>query len=190
MEDRIRVVVGLGNPGLRYRHTRHNIGFRLLDQLARDLQAAPAGNEVGYLVTWARLAGQRIALVKPMLFMNRSGDALSRFPESAMAGPEGHLIVLDDVWLPFGSTRFREQGGAGGHKGLTSVLERLGTENVPRLRLGVDGAETEDDLTDYVLEPFSAEEEKSIATWLARASEGVRVFLSEGPDAAMTRYNG
>jgi PTH1 family peptidyl-tRNA hydrolase len=190
LEGRIQVVVGLGNPGPRYERTRHNIGFRCIDHLARVLDAPPGRDEGDYQVTRVPCGDRELALVKPMTFMNRSGQALLRFPDSALAGPGGHLVILDDVWLPFGAVRFRREGGDGGHNGLASVLAGLGTEEVPRLRLGVSGAETEGDLADYVLEDFSEEEEKSIEDWLARASQGVQVFIKEGPDAAMTRFNG
>jgi len=186
----IRVVVGLGNPGERYAPTRHNIGFRLLDRLARDFGAGPERDEEAYAVAWADLGSLRVALVRPRLYMNRSGDALARLPESAVAGPRRHLVVLDDIYLPFGTLRFRREGGAGGHKGLLSILERMGTESVPRLRLGVGIGEDVGDLADYVLDPFSEEEESRVEGWLARASEAVRVFLEEGPEAAMNRFHG
>jgi PTH1 family peptidyl-tRNA hydrolase len=188
--DGIRVVVGLGNPGARYAGTRHNIGFRLLERLAGDLGAGPEADEGAYAVSWADWNGERIALVRPLLYMNRSGDALARFPESAVAGPGEHLIVFDDVSLPFGTLRFREEGSAGGHRGLLSVLDRFGTEAVPRLRLGVGREEDAGELADYVLAPFTDEEEERVEEWLARASRGVQVFLQEGPEAAMTRFNG
>lgn len=190
MPERIRVVVGLGNPGLGYARTRHNIGFRVLDRLERDLGADRPRDTGEYRVAWATVGGERVALFRPMLFMNRSGLALSRFPESRVAGPDRHLVIQDDVWLPFGALRFRKGGSAGGHNGLASVLRALGTDGVPRLRLGVGGAESGGDLAGHVLEAFSDEEEKAIEPWLARAVDGVRVFLAQGPDAAMNRFNG
>lgn len=183
------VVVGLGNPGVRYAATRHNIGFRLLDRLARELGAEPEREGPEYRVAWAKDGDARVALLKPMTMMNRSGDALLRFPESAAAGPGRHLVVLDDVALPFGTIRFRERGSAGGHRGLESVLGRLGTEDIPRLRLGVGGAPPDRDLREYVLEPFTPDEEAAMSPWLGTAAEGVRIFLSEGPDTAMNRFN-
>jgi PTH1 family peptidyl-tRNA hydrolase len=184
------VVVGLGNPGLAYERTRHNIGFRALDRLQRELGAGRERDTGEYRVAWTEVGGERVALFRPMLFMNRSGLALSRFPDSEAAGAGGHLVIQDDVWLPFGSVRFRKGGSAGGHNGLASVLRHLGTEAVPRLRLGVGGAETAGDLAAHVLEPFTEEEEETIESWLRKAVEGVRVFLREGPDAAMNRFNG
>lgn len=182
------MVVGLGNPGRRYARTRHNVGFLLLDRLRRDLGAGAEEDREGCRVAWAERGEERIALVRPLLFMNRSGEALARLPESALAGPGGHLVLLDDVRLPFGGLRFREGGSAGGHRGLASVLAHLGTEEVPRLRLGI-GGEDRDELAEYVLGGFSEDEEKELDPWLARASEGVRAFLDEGPDMAMNRYN-
>ena len=190
MSGRIWIVVGLGNPGPRYERTRHNIGFRLLDRLAADLGAGPETDEPGYRVAWAGLGEDRVALVKPMTFMNRSGDALHRFPASAEAGPERHLVVLDDAALPFGAIRFRERGRAGGHRGLASILERLETEEVPRLRLGIGEADGDRSLVDHVLDSFSAAEEREIGEWLERAAAGVRLFLTEGAAPAMSRFNG
>jgi len=185
----MRVVVGLGNPGRRYARTRHNMGFLLLDRLAQLFRSGPEEDHGTYRVAWADVAGERVALLRPLVFMNRSGEALDRFPESAAVGAPGHLVLLDDVWLPFGAMRFRKQGGAGGHHGLLSVLERLGTDDVPRLRLGIGGEELEE-LADHVLAGFTPEEEAALDPWLTRAADGVRTFLVEGPDAAMTRYNG
>ncbi len=185
----IRVVVGLGNPGARYAASRHNIGFRLLDRVARDLGAGPEQEEPEYRVAWGMERDARIALLKPTTMMNRSGDALLRFPESAAAGPGGHLVVLDDAALPFGAIRFRERGSAGGHRGLASVLDRLGTDDVPRLRLGVGGPPEGRDLREYVLEPFTPGEEAAIGPWLDAAAQGVRTFLTEGAETAMNRFN-
>lgn len=189
-EERIRAVVGLGNPGPRYARTRHNIGFRLLDRLGKDLRAGAETDHGSYHLAWADTEWGRVALIRPMVFMNRSGWALAAFAEETALEPGAALVVQDDIWLPFGAIRFRERGGAGGHNGLASVLEFFGTDAVPRLRLGVGSPEGEEDLADYVLDDFSGDEEKEIEPWLARASLGVRTFLHEGPEAAMSRFNG
>lgn len=189
MADRPWVVVGLGNPGPDYARTRHNVGFRVLDRLARAVGAGPETAEAGYRVAWGAWGGERLALLRPLTWMNRSGEAVLRFPESAPAGPGRHLVVLDDVSLPFGSLRLRPEGGAGGHRGLASILEALETEAVPRLRLGIGGGDPGRDLRPYVLEPFSEEEEDRIGPWLDRACDCVRALVAEGVDAAMNRFN-
>ncbi len=189
MEAASRVVVGLGNPGDRYTATRHNIGFRLVDALASMLGAGPEESGPGYRIRRARRDGIAYALVRPMTYMNRSGQAVIDCPESAVAGPGGHLIVIDDVALPFGAIRFRTGGSDGGHNGLASVLQELGTSAVPRLRLGVGIEEPPSDLAAFVLAPFTAEEEDALPPWLDRACLGVRTFFTEGAEAAMTRFN-
>ncbi len=189
MADPFSVVVGLGNPGPRYERTRHNVGFRLLDRLARETLAGRERREGDCAVAWARMGRERVALVRPLLLMNRSGDALASWPEWALVEPDRRLIAFDDVALPFGALRLRREGSAGGHRGLASVLDRLGTTAVPRLRMGIAGGEAGRDLRDYVLEAFSEEEEAAIGPWLDRAVECVRIFLAEGADAAMNRFN-
>ena len=188
-EPRRFVVVGLGNPGPRYQGTRHNAGFLLVDRLAAAWKAETLDDDPTYIAARARVDGATVHLLKPMTYMNRSGIALSRFAASREAAPEEHLVVLDDVSLPFGSIRFRKRGSDGGQKGLRSVLDTLGSSEVPRLRLGVGDGEPGRDLAEYVLEPFSSEEEKELDTWLGRAVDGVEVFLREGADAAMNRFN-
>ena len=190
MSGRPWIVVGLGNPGPEYARTRHNAGFRLVDRLARSWNAGPWREGPEYRVCWASREGRRVALFEPMTYMNRSGEALLRFPESAEAGPGAHLVVLDDVALPFGTIRLRTAGSSGGHRGLQSVLECLGTEEVPRLRLGVGGSETGANLADHVLSPFSEAEEKEIDSWLERAEAAVETYLSAGAEEAMSRFNG
>jgi PTH1 family peptidyl-tRNA hydrolase len=189
MADEVRVVVGLGNPGARYVRTRHNIGFRVLDRLAAELGAGPESQRDTYRVAWATLGELRVALLRPRTYMNRSGVAVRRFGEETVVPPGSHLVVLDDVALPFGSLRLRGKGSAGGHRGLESILEQLGTEAVPRMRLGVGRGEEERDLADHVLDPFSGEEERMLAEWLETAGTAVRVALTEGLDAAMNRFN-
>lgn len=188
--DRPWVVVGLGNPGPRYEATRHNIGFRLLAALAPLVKAGSEEAGPNYRVARGRIGDMPVVLLRPLTYMNRSGDALSACPESGEAGPERHLVLLDDVALPFRAVRFRARGSDGGHNGLASVLDRLGTADVPRLRLGVGDGEEGRDLADYVLGPFTGDEEKEIPAWLEHAARGVIVYLTEGPQAAMNRFNG
>lgn len=183
------LLVGLGNPGPQYEKTRHNVGFRMLDQLADAFAAGPEEDGPGYRLSRAQFEETDLVLVRPLTYMNRSGEALDRIPESAIAGPERHLIMIDDISLPFGAIRFRARGSSGGQKGLASVLQHLGTEEVPRLRLGVGDRDRETDLRDYVLEGFSVQEEKLIEPWLNKAVEGVKTMLSHSIQKAMSLYN-
>ena len=184
----VPVVVGLGNPGGKYQDTRHNIGFSVVDYLlSRRPFEALGGSR--YELFSTRINDERVFLMKPLTFMNRSGQALLECPESVAAGPENHLVVLDDVALPFGAIRFRPGGSSGGQKGLASVLDCLGTEDVPRLRLGI-GMEPERDLPDYVLDVFSTEEQKALGPWLERIECGIETFLGEGIGPAMNKFNG
>lgn len=182
-------VVGLGNPGDRYRTTRHNIGFRLVDRLFGRFGGGNGHDRGDYWVAGIEFDDRRWGLLKPLTYMNRSGSVLHRVPEMAEAVPERTIVVLDDVWLPFGHLRFRSRGSAGGHNGLDSVLGALGTESVPRLRMGVGGAESVDDLAEYVLDPFPPGEEEQIEAWLDRAVDGLRVFVGD-PQTAMSQFNG
>jgi PTH1 family peptidyl-tRNA hydrolase len=181
--------VGLGNPGPDYEETRHNIGFRLVDRLVRRWGARVEDDGPGAWLARTRFREYEVLLVKPLTWMNRSGDALPGIPDSREAGPERHLVVLDDVALPFGAVRFRRGGSSGGQKGLQSILDRLGTPEVPRLRLGIGGDDPGRDLKEYVLESFSEEEERAMEAWLDRAADGVEILLGEGIDIAMSRTN-
>ena len=183
------MVVGLGNPGPRYAGTRHNIGFRVVDALVGRWHAAPAP-AADTAATWsATAAGETVLLVQPQTFMNRSGLALVPALAAGQTEAARHLVVYDDVALPFGSLRFRISGSAGGHNGLSSIIRCLGTEAVPRLRMGVGEPAPGQDLADYVLEPFTASEQEMMEAWIDRACQGIGVFLTRGAEEAMTRFN-
>lgn len=183
------VVVGLGNPGPEYRDTRHNIGFRVVDALVRAWKAVPDPLTGPAAVYRARTGDATVVLVQPTTFMNRSGAALAGLEASREAGPQGHLIVYDDVDLPFGSLRFRRRGGSGGHNGLASILEHFGSQEVPRLRMGIGTENRAESLHDYVLGPFSREETEALGEWVERAVRGIGVFIEDGPEASMNQFN-
>lgn len=186
------LLVGLGNPGPRYATTRHNVGFRILEQLAaraggawrndRALEARTAPVE---------LAGRRCLLVEPQTFMNRSGRsveaALERWPE--LDPTQRVLVVYDDVDLPTGRIRLRPSGGAGGHRGIGDILEVLGRTDVPRLRFGVGRPAWSSQVPDWVLEPFSDEEERTLPEAIARAVEALEAVVREGLRPAMGQFN-
>ncbi len=183
-----RVVAGLGNPGERYRDSRHNLGFRVVEQLARR-----RGVRIGRLECNA-LTGEAggLLLVLPQTYMNRSGNALRCLAEKGRLDPEDLLVVYDEVHLPLGRIRLRPGGSPGGHRGMESVVESLRTQKVARLRLGCagDGGAPEGDaLVDYVLSNFRRHEEAAVEEMIERATDACETWLDEGVEAAMNRYN-
>ena len=203
----MKLVVGLGNPGRRYATTRHNVGFRVAEKLARDLGIPFGDRRFGGRLGLGQLplpggSADEIAILEPLTWMNLSGDAVaSALLELPIADYRGDLlVVLDDVDLPFGRLRLRSAGGAGGHRGLAHVISRLaelGVQSVPRLRFGVGRPSdsggptprTDVETANWVLAPFSPEEESALADRVARAAQAVRIALSEGITPAMNRFN-
>lgn len=180
------LVMGLGNPGTRYSETRHNLGFRVIEELARRSGVGMSGKECNSLVGTT----DGLILVMPQTFMNRSGYAARCLTDRHELPPERFLVVYDETRLPLGRLRLREHGGPGGHRGMESVIRALQTDRIPRLRLGIGGEELiGDDLVDFVLEPFAEDERESVEDMVERAVEACESWISEGPQAAMTRFN-
>lgn len=185
----LRVVVGLGNPGERYRRTRHNLGFRVVQLLANRRSAELSRLECNALV--AEAGGILLAL--PQTYMNRSGHAVRCLAERHGFGPESVLVIYDEVALPLGRLRLRPGGSPGGHRGMESVVESLRSDAVPRLRLGCSGENGPppgEELVDYVLSPFRPEEEEPAAEMVERAADACEAWLEEGIETAMSRFNG
>jgi PTH1 family peptidyl-tRNA hydrolase len=178
-------VIGLGNPGEKYAATRHNVGFMVVDTLARRLRGR-FRHVPGRMVCRREFAGSTLVLVKPLLYMNESGVAVR---EQLQSEPDDLLVVCDDIALPFGRLRIRPQGSDGGHKGLGSIIYRLGRDDFARLRVGVDAPGPGDDAVDYVLEPFPAEESTQLPELLDRAADACIAVVTQGIAAAMNRYN-
>lgn len=185
----VRAVVGLGNPGKQYRNTRHNIGFLVLDSLVGDLHCSFSRKEKTYAEAEAFVAGHPLALIKPLTFMNESGRAVARFLHSTSITSEQLLVVHDDINLEFGRLRIRASGSDGGHKGLASLICHLGSEQIPRLKVGIGGDFHRGQMVDYVLSKFLKSEKKDLHVVLAKASEAVLACVSEGISAAMNKYN-
>ncbi|MBQ7507492.1 MAG: aminoacyl-tRNA hydrolase [Lachnospiraceae bacterium] len=184
------VVVGLGNPGLRYAKTRHNVGFMMIDRLMKKYSVKLKDNKKKALVGVCTIDGQKVALVKPLTFMNASGNAVSAVMEFYRADPETELIVLcDDVSLPPGTLRIRKKGSAGGHNGLKDIIAKCHTEGFTRIKFGVGEAPEGMDLANYVLGRFSLQERKQLEEAMERAEEALPMILQGDIDRAMNRFN-
>ena len=183
----LEAVVGLGNPGAEYAATRHNIGFRVVDELARRWRIAAWRSR--YHARVARRGGGRAAwLVKPQTYMNDSGEALALFCAGEELHPAQCLVVVDEVDLPLGQLRLRDRGGPGTHNGLRSLVDAVG-EGFPRLRVGTRGEHPWDDLADYVLAPFEASEQAIVEELVGRAADCVEAALRFGTSRAATQFN-
>jgi PTH1 family peptidyl-tRNA hydrolase len=183
-----RLVLGLGNPGERYRGTRHNLGFRVVRELAGRLNVRIDRVECSALVGDA----ERLLLAMPQTYMNRSGYAGRCLTDRHEIRAEDVLVVYDDVELPLGRLRLRRGGGAGGHRGMESVIHNLRTEEVPRLRLGIrpETDTSPGDLVEFVLEPFRADERPTVEALIERAADACQAWLELDIETAMNRFNG
>ena len=181
----IRLIAGLGNPGREYEQTRHNVGFLVVDRLA-----AQFGSTWEKSTKWGAILAKcrEVILVKPMTYMNRSGEPLGAIGQFYKIEPPEILIVLDDLALQPGRLRLRARGGAGGHNGLESILAQFGTEEIPRLRIGI-GAPPHDGSVDYVLSRFFDDEKALVASTIDRAAEAVKWAIDKGLVSAMNNFN-
>lgn len=187
----MKVILGLGNPGPRYDATRHNVGWWVVDRLARDWNMGPFVQEGPSLVGRGRRGDHVVLLVKPLTYMNRSGAALAALRARGEYSPEDDLlVVVDDVALAPGKIRFRPSGSAGGHNGLKSIQGVLGTDQYARLRIGVGARPPGVDLADWVLSTMSDEDEDAVLARLPGLGEAVECWMDEGTEAAMSRFNG
>ena len=184
------LVVGLGNPGREYRENRHNIGFMAVDTLSKMLGIGPNKVQSRALVGVGTYAGKRVVLVKPQTFMNLSGQAVGALLRFYKV-PLDHMIVIhDDLDLPLGTLRIRPGGGSAGQKGMASIIEQLGTQEFPRLRLGIGRPPGRMEAADYVLQDFPAAERDVLNRVLDQAAKAAQVFMTAGLEPAMNEYNG
>jgi PTH1 family peptidyl-tRNA hydrolase len=183
------LIIGLGNPGREYHRSRHNIGFMVVDQLAERLGVAFSRMESKSLVTKADLNGRRVILAKPLTYMNLSGQAVKSLARFYKIPLDELLVVCDDIDLPFGTLRLRPNGGSAGQKGMQSIIDSLGTQEFPRLRLGINRPPGRKDAADYVLQDFTKDEVDYLPAILDRAVEAVLVFVQEGLTEAMNEFN-
>jgi PTH1 family peptidyl-tRNA hydrolase len=179
------LIVGLGNPGWRYANTRHNVGFKVVERLAERLHLDFRAGKGDYVIA----SGATILLMKPLTFMNNSGLAVRHAADYFGLEPGQMLIVFDDHQLPLGKMRLRASGSDGGHKGMASVIQHLGTPEIPRLRLGISAEFEKGEMADYVLSAFSKEEQKRLPQIYERAVEAALSFINDGVQQAMNKFN-
>jgi peptidyl-tRNA hydrolase, PTH1 family len=187
----MKLIVGLGNPGRQYDKTRHNAGYMVIDRLADKLaKGATAKARFNSALIDAKVGAEAVLLMKPTTYMNRSGAAIAEAVRFYKLLPAADiLVIVDDVALPSGGLRLRPGGGAGGHNGLADIEQALGTDAYPRLRIGIDAAPEYMDQADYVLGRFTDEQWDLVGPAIAKAADAAEVFLSQGLDAAMNRFN-
>ena len=205
MVVKMQLIVGLGNPGPKYETTRHNIGFIIADAIAdrTRLQLSTPRSTRKRLLKWTSWLGREdlaitgqgahcgndLTLIKPLTYMNRSGEAVAHYAQTLQLESQNILVIFDDISLPVGTVRLRKKGGAGGHNGMQSIIDHLGTSEFPRLRFGVGNDFERGQQVDYVLSPFTNSEQDAVETGITWATDAVLTFLQEGIDIAMNRFN-
>ncbi len=183
------LVAGLGNPGLQYERTRHNLGFMLIDRLARQYQTQIKREECRALVGRADIGGNLVELVKPQTFMNLSGESIKCLLKKPDRTIKKLIVITDDLALPFGTIRIRPQGTHGGQNGLKSIINCLGTNEFIRLRIGIQPEHPLGNISNFVLENFSKSETAEFETILDKCAEAIRAVVIDGVEKAMAQYN-
>ena len=185
----MKLVVGLGNPGRKYERTRHNLGFWIIDHIAEGARIMVKKELCHALVGEFSSDGEQVLLAKPQTYMNRSGEAVKNLLGHFASTPENLVVVYDDLDLPFGRIRIRPEGGAGGHRGMLSIIESLAGAPFYRVRVGIGRPPERLDPADFVLEPFASDEADRVAELVSRASQSVVFLLREGGQRAMEEFN-
>jgi len=185
----VKVVLGLGNPGKKYQRARHNLGFLVVDRVAVGNSVAVKKRRYGSLIGDWQIAGEKVLLVKPQTYMNRSGEAVRKLFRYFPVTLKDLVVIHDDLDLPFGRIRVRPRGGAGGHLGVGSILESLGEEGFFRVRVGIGRPPPGVDPADFVLDPFSPDENAQLDQVVSKAAGAVACLLEEGFRRAMEKFN-
>ena len=185
----MKLIVGLGNIGREYENTRHNIGFMVVDELARRLGVSFGKEDRSAYMAEYR-APEKIIIIKPTTYMNLSGVAVGAYANFYHIDPDDIAVIQDDMDMPVGQLRIRKKGSAGGHNGIKNIIAHLGTQEFPRIKVGVGDKPPRMDLADYVLSRFSKEDREKMEQAFKDAAEAVEVMIAEGPDAAMNQFNG
>ena len=186
----MKIVVGLGNPGRKYEKTRHNVGFDVLDEIAKQQDASKPKPRFQAETTDVNLGGTKVLLVWPQTYMNKSGSSVQKALDFYKLETNDILVICDDLALPVGKLRFRPKGSAGGQKGLADVMKRVGTDEVARLRIGIGQQPDSWDAADYVLGKFNEDDRIDMDLAISRAANGVTDWVAKGTSFCMNRYNG
>lgn len=183
------IIVGLGNPGTEYKGTRHNMGFMVLDKLAEKYNITVDSRKHKGLIGKGMIGSQKVVLVKPQTFMNASGECIRQVQDFYKVSNEEILVIYDDISLEPGQLRIRKKGSAGGHNGIKNIILHLGTQEFPRIRVGVGEKPAKMDLVDYVLGHFQGEDKEKIEEGIELAVDAVKILLEDGAEAAMNQFN-
>lgn len=182
------IIAGLGNPGNEYKNTRHNLGFLTLDVLAEDLGIRISKSKHQALIGTGTVKGRKVILLKPQTYMNASGISLREALRYNKVDPQRLIVIYDDVDLPVGSLRIRKRGSAGTHNGMRSIVSEIGSEDFPRIRIGIGSSEHQD-MVGHVLGKISGDEEELLKDAMKDAAEAAKTIITDGVDIAMNKYN-
>lgn len=185
----MRVIVGLGNPGLEYDSTKHNIGFSVVKELAKENKIKLKEKRYSALIGAGRISGEEVALVLPQTYMNLSGETVGDLVRDEIKSIEDLIVVCDDINLKLGRIRLKKKGSAGGHKGLESIIAELGRDDFARLRVGIATDVHKGDITRYVLTPFKRNQHKNVSHIISLAADSLVCWIEEGMDVAMNKFN-
>lgn len=185
----MKFIVGLGNPGLEYASTKHNVGFSVVKELAKDNRIKLKEKRYAALMGRGRMAGEEVTLVLPQTYMNRSGDTVGDLVREEIKDMADLIVVCDDINLKLGRVRLKKRGSAGGQKGLESIISELGRDDFARLRVGIATEVHKGDITRYVLTPFKRRERKNAAGAIALAVDSLDCWIKKGMDEAMNKFN-
>jgi PTH1 family peptidyl-tRNA hydrolase len=187
----VKLIVGLGNPGREYRDTRHNVGFLVVEEIARrhGIEWASGPSQIAETMIGKRFGAEPVMVAKPLTYMNNSGESVAGLTRYFDVASDDLLVVVDEAALPFGKLRARARGSAGGHNGLKSIIERLGTTEFSRLRLGVGRGDGRRDLADHVLARFERGEQADLEALITRAADAAEMFAAEGILKVMNAFN-
>ncbi len=185
----MKLIVGLGNPGMQYAATRHNIGFEVIDSIAETYNISVTKNKYKALIGEGNIAGEKVILMKPQTYMNLSGEAVKACMDFHKISNEDLIVIYDDISLAVGQLRIRKSGSAGGHNGIKNIIAQLGTQEFPRIKFGVGEKPAGWDLANYVLGRFLEEEMKVIGPRIGDAVKATEAIIGSGIEKAMNNYN-